>query len=611
MPRVLNIDSMYAGGSDPLAVNIYNRYNQWRTARRPWETEKRELRNYVFATDTTTTTNKTLPWKNTTTLPKLTQLRDNLHANYMAALFPNDDWFEWEAGDQNSATKGKADTIKAYMRTKLNQTNFQEEVSKLVLDYIDYGNAFGQVDYIHENHTTKDGTSTLVYSGPRLTRVSPFDIVFDVTARDFDSSPKITRSLYTLGDLEKMLRTQPEDTGWVPGAIQRLKDARVAYSQAMQANSSAQVEGLMVDGFGNISEYFSSGYVEILEFEGDIFDLSDGKLYENHRIIVADQKICLYKAPYLSWLGRSNKKHAGWRLRPDNLMAAGPLDNLVGMQYRIDHLENLKADVFDQIAHPVVYSQGLVEEWKWGPGEKIFGDTESSVTVLRPDATALNADFQIERMLALMEELAGAPKQAMGIRTPGEKTAYEVQTLENASGRIFQSKVTHFEKTFIEPVLNAMLESARRNLDGIEKISTTDDELGATLFTEVQVDDLKANGKLRPMGARHFAAKAQMVQNLNGLMQSQAWLDQGVRVHFSGIALATAMEELLGVKKFKLVRPNIMVSEGLDTQRAMQAAQDTAAMESTVSTETAGITPEQRSFVTGQEGVAFGGGGGR
>ena len=26
----------------------------------------------------------------------LTQIRDNLHANYLDALFPNDDWMKWE-----------------------------------------------------------------------------------------------------------------------------------------------------------------------------------------------------------------------------------------------------------------------------------------------------------------------------------------------------------------------------------------------------------------------------------------------------------------------------------------------------------------------------------
>ena len=70
-------------GQENLARVMAGLYNQWWIQRREKETEWRELRNYLFATDTTTTTNSTLPWKNKTTLPKLTQIRDNLHANYM------------------------------------------------------------------------------------------------------------------------------------------------------------------------------------------------------------------------------------------------------------------------------------------------------------------------------------------------------------------------------------------------------------------------------------------------------------------------------------------------------------------------------------------------
>jgi hypothetical protein len=150
--------------------------------------------------------------------------------------------------------------------------------------------------------------------------------------------------------------------------------------------------------------------------------------------------------------------HCGWRLRTDNLWAQGPLDQLVGMQYRIDHLENLKADVFDLIAYPVMVVYGnTVEEFEYEPGATIFVGDEGKVEFLRPDATALQADMQIAELMGRMEELAGAPKQAMGIRTPGEKTKYEVQTLENAAGRIFQSKVSWFERNILEPLLNGML----------------------------------------------------------------------------------------------------------------------------------------------------------
>src|SRR5688572_2428558 len=85
-----------------LATRIATKFDEWKGSRQKKEKDWSEVRNYVFATDTTTTTNKKLPWKNKTTRPKLCQIRDNLHANYMAALFPTEDWFNWEAASAES-----------------------------------------------------------------------------------------------------------------------------------------------------------------------------------------------------------------------------------------------------------------------------------------------------------------------------------------------------------------------------------------------------------------------------------------------------------------------------------------------------------------------------
>ena len=70
-----------------LAVEIANRWREWDTLRNTKIQEWKELRNYVYATDTRTTSNSKLPWTNSTTTPKLTQISDNLHANYFSALF--------------------------------------------------------------------------------------------------------------------------------------------------------------------------------------------------------------------------------------------------------------------------------------------------------------------------------------------------------------------------------------------------------------------------------------------------------------------------------------------------------------------------------------------
>lgn len=557
--------------ADNLAKQVALKYDEWHRARNKWHEQTKELRNYLFATDTNTTSNAALPWKNKTTMPKLTQLRDNLHANYMAALFSSSDWLDWEGDSKDAQTKAKKRAILAFMRNKLRQSNFEEVISRALLDYIDYGNVFGRVEYRNEVHTDPDGNMLSVYKGPVTKRTSPYDIVFDPTAPSFEDTPHITRYLLSYGTLAEMVKNSGESTQWAEDILERTK--KVRYREFYSAPEVLKASGFRMDGFSDFSTYLESGMVEVLEYEGDIYDNETGEYYHNYRIVVADRSFVALKEPSRSWFGKKKTVHAGWRLRPDNLWAMGPLDNLVGLQYRIDHLENLKADVFDQIATPVVYERGMVNDWKWGPGEKIQGDENSDVRVLAPDATALNASFEIQAIMNLMEELAGAPKQAMGIRTPGEKTAYEVQALENAAGRIFQTKITQFEKNFLEPLLNEMFETARRNMDVTETVRVEDRDIGVVEFLQLTRDDLTAKGKLVPKGARHFAERANAIQTLNAFTASPIYQDPTVNVHISGLELAHMFDDLLDLKTDSLVRPYVRIAEQAEAMKHQQAAQ--------------------------------------
>ena len=285
--------------------------------------------------------------------------------------------------------------------------------------------------------------------------------------------------------------------------------------------------------------------------------------------------------PVASWLGKEPIFHAGWRNRPDNLWAMGPLDNLVGLQYRIDHLENLKADVFDQIAYPIMKIRGDVEDFDYAPGTRIILGEEGDVEYMSPDATALNADMQIQVLENKMEELAGAPRQAMGIRTPGEKTAFEVQQLQTSSSRIFEHKAMKFEREFLEPALNAMLESGRRNMDASDLIRVLDDPTGAELVKSITREDITAKGKIVPRGASHFAERAQRLQNLLQMQQMKA--DPTVGAHISGKVIARIMAEELNEKD--LFGDNIAVEEQMETQKAAQDAEADAMEELQVAAE--------------------------
>ena len=557
---------------------VVNRYTEWRGAQMTWLDESKELRDYLFQTSTDQTSNAKLPWKNKTSVPKLTQLRDNLHANYMAALFPNDNWFRWEGGTQDASTRETAVKIESYMKQKIRETEFQKVLSKSLYDYIDYGNAFAEVGYVNETHTSGDGNAFGIYSGPRVYRLSPYDIYFDLTAATFKDASKISRRLVSYGSLLASFNEDPVGYSWVPEAIEKARALRLALN-AYGDSDIDKAQGFQKDGLGDLSLYYSSDMIELIEYEGDMYDAELDELLLGHRIIVMDRKHVVHAAPVDSWFGRSNKEHVGWRERPDNLLGAGPLDNLVGMQYRLDHLENLKADVFDQIAHPMTLIKGMVEDFEWEPGGRIYMDVDADVQVLRPDATALNADFQMDVLMRNMEELAGAPKQAMGIRTPGEKTAFEIQALENAAGRIFQQKIQKFEQELVEPLLNQMLEAARRNIGPAETVKVLDDDFAVTQFLTITPKDLQQKGKLYPIGARHFAQSAQIIQNLLGFVNSAAYQDPAVQAHISGKKIAELMEEHLGLETFELVQDNIRIAESQDTQALATQAQENVVSE--------------------------------
>lgn len=549
---------------DHVATEIADRWREWSNLREQKVEEWKELRNYLYATDTKTTKNAMLPWSNSTTTPKLTQIMDNLHANYFATLFPQRSWFKFYGDTAESNTKQKRDVIQGYIENKVNQSDFVNIASTLLYDYITYGNCFATVSW-EENYTyLEEEGLTPNYIGPRLVRISPFDMCFNPTAATFEKTPKIIRSIKTLGELKRMSDTDRN----IEAAFGRLMRGRAAVRGSDA--TFAKADGYIADGFTSIQQYYESDYVEVLTFYGDIYDREADEYHTSRVLTVFDRAYLVSSEPERSWLGHSPIFHAGWRPRPDNLYAMGPLDNLVGMQYRIDHLENLKADVFDQIAYPILKIRGDVEDFDFAPATRIYMGEEGDVGYLVPDATALQADFQIRLLEDKMEEMAGAPKQAMGIRTAGEKTAFEVQTLQNAASRIFEHKTAHFERVFLEPILNAMLEISRRNMNTSDVIRTTDDASGLALFREITREDITAKGKIVPVGARHFSERARRVQNLQQLYQLKLQ-DPSVAAHMSGKEFARILAEELG--ESTLFSENVMVTEQLETQQAAQEAE--------------------------------------
>jgi len=563
---------------DRLAVSITEKWQEWDALRNIWKQEKLEIRNYVYAVDTKRTTNSQLPWKNSTTVPKLCQIRDNLYANYVATMFPQRKWLIWEANELDSASQAKRDAITNYMSWVISQPSFKHEMDKILLDYIDYGNCFATVEWADERVELEDKTQ-VGYVGPAIRRINPLNIVFNPTAETFQSSPKIIRSLISLGELKEMLQRMSNDENreeyenlWE--YLRYIREVGMRFEGDFKELDNLYV----MDGFTSFREYLKSGVVEVLTFYGDLYNQEDDTFYKNHVITVVDRHKLIGKKPNPSYFGYPPIFHCAWRKKPDNLWGMGPLDNLICMQYRMDHLENMAADIWDFAAFPVKKIKGMVEEFTWQPGADIYVSEEGDVDIVQPDVNVLQADQKIERLETLMEMMAGAPREAMGFRTPGEKTKYEVQTMENAASRLFQSKTKQFEELEEEPLLNAMLELAKRNMSGVTVIKVFDNEFNTTSFASLTVEDITGIGRIKPVASRHFAEQADLVQNLTNLTNSPLWAT--VQPHFSGKTLAKVLENIFNLEQYGVVIPYVALAEQAEAQKFANALEQQTAMAS-------------------------------
>lgn len=573
---------------DDLAKEIMPLWYQWKSARSLAEQRWAEAKRYVFATSTRETTNVHNPWDNTVHRPKLYHIYNNLLVNTDFSLFPKSDWLEFISFDQQSDSKTKREAALAYLRTKHRMSGFRRVIRNLISDWILYGNCFGGVEYVTEK--TLDpvtGEYVVSYQGPRPYRVSPYDIVFNPTAVSFEKSPKIIKSYKSLGEIEQEILEG--NSMFDMDTLRKMKEDRNEFSQLNKAELDAnKARAFLGDGIGDITNYYNSGHVLIHEFFGDIYDRASDTFLKNHVVTIVDGRYVLRKQPLNTYSGYPNLFHAVWKDTPDSLWGFGPLNNLVGMQYRINHLENAKADAFDQMLEPDMVFQGDPEIKRVGGAIHYFITETGNVRPLAPDTTVLNADFQIQKTENDMEEYAGAPREAVGIRSPGEKTAFEVDQLMSRANRVFEYQTNIFSE-FLESIINAELELAKINLSGSDVVSILNKDYGVEEFIKITREDLMSNGKVVPIGARDAARKSRLTQQLN-MFANTGMQDPEVMQHFPAKRLAEMWSELLDFET--LYEPYGRIPERLEAERLQMTAQEMLQEESMI--DPTGLSEEEQ-----------------
>jgi hypothetical protein len=101
--------------------------------------------------------------------------------------------------------------------------------------------------------------------------------------------------------------------------------------------------------------------------------------------------------------------------------------------------------------------------------------------------------------------------------------------------------------------------------------------------------DITGAGRLKPLAARNYAEKAEMLQNLNNFYNSKMGADPGVIQHFSGVELAKLLAEEFQIKDYNIVQPYVRLAEQADAQRMAQSLQQQVGMEGQTPS---GLTPD-------------------
>lgn len=562
------------GDEAHMVDDLVLKYTTMKSARAVWEAEVDETRTYIFATDTRRTVQPVGEFANSTTIPKLAQIRNNINTSYEEHLFPNTDWIQWTAEDADSISKDKADAIKSYVRTKAEDSGLESVVSQLVEDWTDTGLCAVETYYAKETSKDTMGNPVAGYEGPRAARIDPNDVVYDVTAADLESAMKCVRSVHTMASLKKLSVENPQLLS--QEMFQTIKARREQARGALMGATGKPtylMNQLRRAGHGATIDMVQRDEFELLTFYGDFYDDKTDTLYANYRIIVLDRAVILDKQPISSFTGKHSIKLAVWERREGTLAPMGPLARIIGLQYKLDKLENIRSDKFDMLANPPLVERGDVQQIgvRGKPGCRYKVEEDGDVRELTESAVALNADTQIQFTLQLMDELAGNPKESIGQRTPGEKTKFEVQLLDAGQNKLFRNKIKRFEKEVLSPILQEYLAIGRQNLSSTDLIRVLDDDLGVVNMTDVTADDIAGRGKLRARGSSIFAQKANALQNIITIQQSVGNL---IAPHTSTAKLAKTVEALADLGEYGIYIKGIGIQEQNELKRMANVSAD-------------------------------------
>lgn len=568
---------------DDIARLIAQRWTDLYGQRETQRQRDKEVIEYLHASSIKDTTNyKDHNLKgHTTNIPMLYKHKEVLVAMYMDMWFPNSNYMKWEQDrsmDEEQVKKGR--TTAAYIQKKLKYVPNAKAMRQLAEDFVTYGRIAALTDFERVMKPNNVGGMTAVYEGPIIHRLHPDSYVFDVTAADIRKTPKIIRHVYSMAEIVRM----HEDGSkiYTKEVVDKMFMRRSRNNQGSGWEQANKYANMAIQGYGDYNAYLQSGHVEILAFLGDLYDNSTNKLLRDQHILVLDRDEVVYRADMNTVTGDNFFYHV-YEGFESTLGGIGPLHKVVGLQYAMNHVQNMKANALDLELQPPLKFQGGDATQPFGAGERFVLDIDEDVNPMNPGTQALQVNAEQGFIMSLYDQVTGVPSELSGIRTAGEKTAFEVDQILSGGQRIPTRKAAEAEQFFWEPLIRSMLEQAQDNMALSDYVKVINDSQGVETFVEVTKDSLVEASSIYPIGARGLAEEARSLREFHTITQNPI-IAQLIQPHTSGKALVRKIEKSLNWEQSGVFRDYVQLAEQAELQ-------DNATVASQKSQEHA-VTPE-------------------
>jgi len=531
------------------------------------KTAWKEIEAYRYATDTKSLPNAASAFTHSTHVPVVAAIAEDLEAIITQVVMPHEDWFTFEALSAEAAKTEVSKAVVSYLKNRFALNGQVGVIKKQVTSLVNYGITFSQVFHSDERNEDKVG-----YVGPKTRIISPYDIVFNPTAPDFNTTAKVIREIISIGELVKRSKLGIVDKE----AVDKLIKNRSTYMAGPRRQSDKNVQYVPM-GYGSYEEYITTGHVELLWFYGDVYDQVNDELHESKVIVVVDNEHVVLDEQVKTPTGRPYITRSVWKELPDNLWGQGPLANIIGLNYQVNHRENAKSEGLDRLIYPDKVFTGDIEEiYDEETGQTTYINAEGGggVQELAINTQFLGFNLEIQGLEQHARAAARLPSDLTGFRSQGEKTALEFSALTDGGMRGFIDKASDFERNTLEPQLQYSIELAHEHFGDAFKVPSKN-EGGFIEMLNITKEQLASDGILIPKGSRRFARKNQIMSSLTQLTASG--LMQVVAPHMSGKGTTSFVENLLEVEDTGMFEEFAgIIEQGEAQQVANQVEQSTA-----------------------------------